>query len=50
MTLIIICAIIFYYIVLAISKDKMNISGYISEIYLFVVANNVGYIKRFAGL
>jgi len=27
-----------------------NVSCYISEIYLFVVANNVGYLKRFAGL
>jgi len=44
------CTIYFYYI--AISKPCMilSVNCYISETYLFVVANNVGFLKLFGGL
>jgi len=45
-----ICAIYFYYLAFTILNQIMVVSYYISEIYLFVVAHNVGFLKRFAGL
>lgn len=40
----------FYYLASNKSVSKMVVIHYISEMYLFVVAQNVGYLKRFAGL
>jgi len=40
----------FYYIALLLIQRMYLISYYISEQYLFVVAQNVGFLKRFAGL
>ncbi len=42
----------YYYSYLALNKpnNKLSVSNYISEKYLFVVALNVGYLKRFSGL
>jgi len=45
-----ILTIYFYYIATGNMKKKMGISLYISQSYLFAVACNVGYLKRFAGL
>jgi hypothetical protein len=50
MILILFRAIYFYYIAPAGKKQKMIPSHYISQSYLFAVACNVGYLKRFAGL
>jgi hypothetical protein len=50
MMVIFICAVYFYYLAFTISDKIMVVSCYISEIYLFVVAHNVGFLKRFAGL
>jgi hypothetical protein len=50
MILILFCTIYFYYIAPSGKKKKMIPSHYISQIYLFAVACNVGYLKRFAGL
>jgi hypothetical protein len=44
------CTVYFYYLAVIIYDRKVKISYYISEIYLFVVAINVGFLKRFAGL
>jgi len=44
------CAIYFYYIASASSRQNMFVSSYISQSYLFVIATNVGYLKRFGGL
>jgi hypothetical protein len=43
-------AVIFYYIAFARKDCIMNTRCYISEEYLFVVALNVGFLKRFSGL
>jgi hypothetical protein len=40
----------FYYLAFIIIDQKVIASYYISIKYLFVVANNVGFLKRFAGL
>jgi hypothetical protein len=40
----------FYYIASLLIQGVFFISGYISEKYLFVVAQNIGFLKRFAGL
>jgi len=40
----------FYYLASNKTVSKMVVIHYISEMYLFVVAQNVGYLKRFAGL
>jgi hypothetical protein len=45
-----ICTIYFYYIAFEIEKLKVGVIYYISETYLFAVANNVGFLKRFGGL
>ena len=45
-----ICAIYFYYLAFIISDQTVVVSCYISQKYLFVVAHNVGFLKRFAGL
>jgi hypothetical protein len=50
MIIILFCAIYFYYIAIQIKDQKLTVSHYISEKYLFVVAHNVGFLKRFAGL
>lgn len=50
LTLILFRTIYFYYIAIVIFRRVVYISSYISQSYLFVVANNVGYLKRFAGL
>jgi hypothetical protein len=42
--------IIFSYIASLLIQGVFFISSYISEQYLFVVAQNVGFLKRFAGL
>lgn len=42
--------VIFYYIAFAMKDCTMNTKCYFSEKYLFVVALNVGYLKRFSGL
>jgi len=43
-------AIYFYYIATASQQYDMFVSSYISQFYLFVIATNVGYLKRFGGL
>jgi len=40
----------FYYIASASQQYDMFVSSYISQFYLFVIATNVGYLKRFGGL
>ncbi len=50
MIVIVVLAIYFYYIAASIYISSLFISSYISQSYLFVVANNVGYLKLFAGL
>jgi hypothetical protein len=50
MTIILSCANYFYYLAFNILDQKLVVKGYISEKYLFVVAHNVGFLKRFAGL
>jgi len=50
MTFVWFCFFYFYYLALAKTEYKLVASHYISEKYLFVVALNVGYLKRFAGL
>jgi hypothetical protein len=44
------CAIYFYYIAFSTERNIVFVICYISEIYLFAVANNVGFLKRFGGL
>jgi len=44
------CTVIFYYIALVLVQGMSIISHYISELYLFNIAQNVGYLKRFYGL
>ncbi|MCX6320569.1 MAG: hypothetical protein NTX93_02025 [Bacteroidia bacterium] len=50
MTIVMFCTIYFYYLALIKSERRLAVSHYISEKYLFVVAHNVGFLKRFAGL
>ncbi len=50
MTIILFCAIYFYYLAFMISNTILAVSCYISEKYLFVVAHNVSFLKMFAGL
>jgi len=50
MILILFLTIYFYYIANVIRREELIINYYISQLYLFAVANNVGYLKRFAGL
>jgi len=50
MTYLMVGHVYFYYIAVLKSGNIMGLTDYISEIYLFVVANNVCFIKRFAGL
>jgi hypothetical protein len=50
MTIVVICADIFYYLAFIITANAMIPICYISEKYLFAVALNVGFLKRFAGL
>ena len=50
MTIVVICADIFYYLAFMIRDCVMIPICYISEKYLFAVALNVGFLKRFAGL
>jgi hypothetical protein len=42
--------IFFYYLALTITGMNLVASCYISEKYLFAVAQNVSFLKRFAGL
>jgi len=44
------CAINFYYIAKIKVKNLVFVICYISETYLFSVAFNVGFLKRFGGL
>jgi len=50
MIIILFCTINFYYLAIIINDEKLAVTLYISEKYLFVVAHNVGFLKRFAGL
>jgi hypothetical protein len=50
MTIVWFCSFYYSYLALNNSGNKMVASHYISEKYLFVVALNVGYLKRFSGL
>jgi len=50
MTIVVICAVIFYYLAFVLRSFVMIPICYISEKYLFAVALNVGFLKRFAGL
>jgi len=49
MMIVLFCTIYFYYLAFIISDQTVFVSCYISEKYLFVVAHNVGFLKRFAG-
>ncbi len=44
------CTINFYYLASIKYYWTLVVSYYISEKYLFVVAQNTGFLKRFAGL
>ena len=44
------CTVNFYYIALTLTDEMFFINYYISEKYLYAVAQNVGFLKRFAGL
>jgi hypothetical protein len=50
MIIILFCPVIFCYIALLKTEYSVIINTYISETYLFAVAQNVGFQKRFAGL
>mgnify|MGYP001012310500 CR=1 FL=1 len=50
MTALLFYRIYFLYIAFTTIEWIMFVICYISEIYLFAVANNVGFLKRFAGL
>ena len=50
MTLIFMYNYYFYYIAAVTEMILMFVNDYISQFYLFVVATNVGYLKRFYGL
>jgi hypothetical protein len=50
MTIVVTCAVFFYYLAFIITANAMIPICYISEKYLFAVALNVGFLKRFAGL
>lgn len=44
------CAIYFYYIATLKENILVFVICYMSELYLFAVADNVGFLKRFGGL
>ena len=50
MIIIMFCTINIYYLASIMPKQKVSVNNYRSEEYLFVVAQNVSYLKRFAGL
>jgi hypothetical protein len=50
MTFVWFCSLYFSYLALNNTDNNLVASHYISEKYLFVVAINVGFLKRFAGL
>lgn len=50
MTVIMFYAVKFYYLASIKPVRMLFVSHYKSEKYLFVVAQNVGFLKRFAGL
>ncbi len=50
MILVLFFAVNFYYIAILLDRGMHLLNCYISELYLYVVAQNVGYMKRFAGL
>jgi hypothetical protein len=50
MTYVLISAIYFYYLSAITFYWTLIVNHYISEEYLFVVAQNVSFLKRFAGL
>lgn len=50
MIIVMFCTIYFYYLAIIKSEQRLVVSHYISKKYLFVVAHNVGFLKRFAGL
>jgi hypothetical protein len=50
MTFICFCKMEFYYIAPLKLVLFVRVNNYLSEKYLFVVANNVGFLKRFGGL
>jgi hypothetical protein len=50
MTLILFLTINFYYIAFLKKARRMLVNHYISQSYLYAVASNVGYLKRFYGL
>jgi hypothetical protein len=49
MIIILFCAIYFYYLAFNIKDQKLIVNRYISEKYLFVIANIVRLLKRFDG-
>lgn len=50
MIIIMFCSINIYYLAPIMPEQKVSVNNYISEEYLFAVAQNVSYLKRFAGL
>ena len=50
MTAILVCTINFYYIALLLIRGMYLLNSYKSELYLYSVAQNVGFLKRFCGL
>jgi len=50
MITLLVCTIYFYYIAIIKPCSILLVSCYISETYLFAVANNVGFLKLFGGL
>lgn len=49
-TIILFGPVYFYYLAASNEFKTLVVNRYISEKYLFVVAHNVGFLKRFAGL
>lgn len=47
---ILVCPIIFYYIALLLIMGMFFVTHYTSELYLFNIAQNVGFLKLFYGL
>jgi len=44
------CAVNFYYIAFMLIQGMRLINNYKSELYLYSIAQNVGFLKRFYGL
>jgi len=50
MTVVLLFAVNFYYIAFIYYTKTVSVKYYISQDYLYAVAHNVGFLKRFAGL